>query len=190
MTDHQSSDNNSLTTKPTAKGAEDLDTIPDLAAATLAALRRATRGPAARTKSARSSGGRPPSAQLSSAGPDERDPIPVSEGLADLVQDRGWANQAAVAGVIGRWSELAGEDLADHVRPESFDAATGLLRLRADSTSWATQIRVLMARLQARLDEEIGTGIVREIEVVGPSAPSRSYGNLRVPGRGPRDTYG
>ncbi len=122
--------------------------------------------------------------------PDDRDPQLVKDGVGRLVSDRGWSAQTAVAGVIGRWSELAGRDLAAHVVPESFDAHSGLLQLRADATAWATQTRFLIPTLQRRLDDEIGVGVVRQIEVAGPAAPRRSMGTLRVPGRGPRDTYG
>lgn len=124
------------------------------------------------------------------ARPDERDPRLIGESIDKLVTDLGWSTQTAVAGVIGRWVEVAGQELASHVVPESFDAQAGTLLLRADATAWATQTRFLIPTLQRRLDDEVGPGIVRQIDVFGPTAPVRSAGRLRVPGRGPRDTYG
>jgi predicted nucleic acid-binding Zn ribbon protein len=64
------------------------------------------------------------------------------------------------------------------------------LVLVAESTAWATQLRLLAGRLQARLSAEVGSGVVTRIRVHGPSAPSWRRGPRRVAGRGPRDTYG
>lgn len=80
--------------------------------------------------------------------------------------EHGWADQVAMGGVFGRWSEIVGERLAQHVHPESF--AEGELVVVADSTAWASQVRVLRSELRRRLNEEIGTGCVTEITVRGP----------------------
>ena len=70
-------------------------------------------------------------------------------------------------------------------------AMDGPLPVRADSTAWATQLRLLESSLMGRLAEEVGEGTVAELRVVGPGAPSWSRGRHRVQdGRGPRDTYG
>lgn len=166
--------------------------LPDLAKVILAELRRSLRGsrPISKNGSESNRTRSRKGAEFSGSGTDFRDPVLLGTGLSDLVAARGWESQTAVAGVTGRWHEIAGSDLADHVAPESFDEATGVLKLRAESTTWATQVRMLTPVLLARIDEEIGPAVVRQIEVFGPSAPRRNYGNLRVPGRGPRDTYG
>jgi predicted nucleic acid-binding Zn ribbon protein len=93
-----------------------------------------------------------------------------------------------VVGVTERWAEIAGAELAEHCRPERFEA--GLLALVAESTAWATQVRLLVPQLHRRLDEVIGRGIVDRIEVRGPTGPDWRRGPLRVRGPGPRDTYG
>ena len=62
--------------------------------------------------------------------------------------------------------------------------------MTADSTAWATQVRLLAPQLVRRLNAELGDGTVRRVKVRGP-APPRQRGAWRVPGgRGPRDTYG
>jgi len=61
----------------------------------------------------------------------------------------------------------------------------------ADSTAWATQLRLLAGDLVRRLNAELGDGTVTRVKVRGPGAPSRRPGEWRVRGgRGPRDTYG
>jgi predicted nucleic acid-binding Zn ribbon protein len=102
--------------------------------------------------------------------------------------DRGWQGDAAVAAVTADWESAVGEDLAAHCRPESLRA--GVLTITAESTAWATQIRLLTAPLIARITESFGAGLVRSVVVHGPTGPSWTHGPRRVPGRGPRDTYG
>jgi predicted nucleic acid-binding Zn ribbon protein len=128
------------------------------------------------------------------AGPDLRDPTLVSTAIAHLLRDRGWERQTAVGGLIGRWHEIVGSDIAEHVVPESFQPAPDgngmVLVLRAESTAWATSHRLLLPQVRARIDAEIGAGTVRDISVLGPAAPSWRHGKFTVQGRGPRDTYG
>ncbi|MGH8829262.1 MAG: DUF721 domain-containing protein, partial [Jiangellaceae bacterium] len=64
------------------------------------------------------------------------------------------------------------------------------LTVRADSTAWATQVRMLAGNLVRRLNQEIGDGTVTRVNVLAPQSPSWRKGRRSVPGRGPRDTYG
>ena len=41
-----------------------------------------------------------------------------------------------------------------------------------------------------RIEAVVGPGVVTELIVLGPVAPSWVKGRRRVPGPGPRDTYG
>ena len=116
------------------------------------------------------------------------DPQPLTSAIDGLLNQHGWQQRAAMGSVFGRWAEIVGADLAAHTRPESF--ADGELAVTADSTAWATQVRLLASVLVKRLNEEVGDGSVRRVKVRGP-APPRQRGAWRVPGgRGPRDTYG
>jgi predicted nucleic acid-binding Zn ribbon protein len=119
-----------------------------------------------------------------------RDPLLLGQALEQLVDEQGWRANASVAGVLGRWREIVGEEVAAHVAPETFDLESGTLVVRADSTAWATVIRMQVATLAARIAEEVGAGVVRTVRVVGPGAPRWSHGPRSVKGRGPRDTYG
>ena len=107
-----------------------------------------------------------------------------------MVSDRGWQQRTSVASITGRWAEIVGPDIAEHVAVERFDAETSTLVVRADSTAWATQLKLLVPQLMARLVHEVGSGVVTSLTVVGPTAPSWTKGPRTVPGRGPRDTYG
>lgn len=130
----------------------------------------------------------------SGAGPDARDPSALGSAIGRLVVNKGWDLQLTTGSLHGRWAELVGPEVAEHVQIETFapdpGAGSGALVLRADSTAWATQMRLVSAALQARLDEEVGVGRITEIVVNGPAAPSWKHGPRSVNGRGPRDTYG
>jgi predicted nucleic acid-binding Zn ribbon protein len=124
------------------------------------------------------------------------DPQPFGRAIRDLLAARGWEQPAAVGGMFGRWAQIVGPDMAAHTRPDSFD--DGEVVVVADSTVWATQVRLLAATLVRRMNEELGEGSVSRVRVRGPGGgPSGGSGGgkrqsgLRVRGgRGPRDTDG
>ena len=165
--------------------------IADAAASALARARAAARGKGLRPgMKPRRRPRADDSAQVrSGAGRDGRDPALLGEQLDRLLVDRGWQLDVAVGSVMGRWPEIVGPDIASHVEPVSF--ADGILTVRADSTAWATQMKLLASSVLGRVEAEIGAGAVDQLRVLGPSAPSWSRGRHRSPdSRGPRDTYG
>ncbi|MFG2637757.1 DUF721 domain-containing protein [Streptomyces sp. NPDC048362] len=161
----------------------------DLARVALRAAKEQARarGDAARQKKqARRGGG-----LRSGARADGRDPMALGSAINRLINERGWETPAAVGGVMGRWPQIVGEDLAKHCVPQRYDEDERVLTVQCDSTAWATQLRVLAPTLVARLNEDLGHGTVRLIKVLNPGGPARRYGPLRAPGStGPGDTYG
>ncbi|GHD32608.1 UPF0232 protein [Streptomyces violarus] len=159
----------------------------DLARVALRAAKEAARarGDAAQQKRQARRGG-----LRSGARADGRDPMALGSAINRLITERGWEAPAAVGGVMGRWPQIVGEDVANHCVPEKYDEDEHVLIVRCDSTAWATNLRLLAPTLVARLNEDLGHGTVRQIKVLGPSAPTRRYGPLRAPGSsGPGDTY-
>ncbi|WP_375424423.1 DUF721 domain-containing protein [uncultured Friedmanniella sp.] len=149
------------------------------------------RGPGRRTTRGR--GGDPRriglGPQVSGSHPDERDPQLLSTAMERLVDSKGWTAQVDVRSMLARWSTLVGPVNAAHSHPESYTDA--VLTVRADTTAWATQLRLLAPRLVATLNTALGEGTVTRVNVLGPDAPSWKRGRLSVrDGRGPRDTYG
>ncbi len=111
----------------------------------------------------------------------------LNESLAELISERGWREKMKDSDLFVKWGELVGAEIADHVLPLSF--ANGVLTLAAESTAWATQIRLIDHQIQSALAQ--GGFEVSEIVVKGPNAPSWKKGGWSVKGgRGPRDTYG
>lgn len=159
-------------------------TGPDLARAALAQAkaRAQERGVTPRVTGRRRAARRPGS------GSDDRDPMLFGEAIRRLVADRGWEATTSAARVVGQWDQLVGPAIAEHCRPLSL--LDGELVLAAESSAWATQLRLMSGTLVGRLAAQVGPGVVQSVVVRGPAQPDWRRGPRRVQGRGPRDTYG
>ncbi|MDL5154845.1 DciA family protein [Actinomycetospora sp. Odt1-22] len=124
----------------------------------------------------------------SGAGADDRDPQTFGRIASRLSTQRGWVPKLANGSVFGRWAELVGPEVAEHATPTAL--RDGELTVQADSTAWATQLRLLQRQLLGRIAAGLGPGVVTGMRIHGPSAPSWRRGPRHVSGRGPRDTYG
>jgi predicted nucleic acid-binding Zn ribbon protein len=124
----------------------------------------------------------------SGPGPDSRDPQPLGSATRDLARARGWSGRVAEGSVFGRWTAVVGEQIAAHATPTALN--DGVLTVSAESTAWATQLRMVQAQLLAKIATAVGDGVVTSLKIVGPVAPSWRKGRYHIAGRGPRDTYG
>jgi predicted nucleic acid-binding Zn ribbon protein len=165
---------------------EDEDPI----AAALRAAQKITRTRPARgriRKRRRQAGGESPG--YTGAHPDAADPQPIGDVISDYSGDLGWDRPLAEARVFAQWPAIVGPDVAAHCEPAALRA--GELRIAAESTAWATQLRMLAGTVLARIVAELGPDVVTRVVVTGPVAPSWQHGRRSVRGaRGPRDTYG
>ena len=165
------------------------DTADMAAASALARAREAARArglhPGSRPMRRRrgQTGGTP-----ASSGRDGRDPSLLGDQMDRLVLDRGWKVDVAIGSVMGRWPAIVGTEVAAHCMPVTF--SDGVLTVRAESTAWATQLRLMSSSILGRLETEVGKDAVTELRVQGPSAPSWTRGLRKSTGPGPRDTYG
>lgn len=155
----------------------------DLAQSALSGAQRMSRSIRRRPSGGRREGG------YSGSRPDERDPQPIGRVAAGLFAERGWERSVAEARVFTDWSSLVGAEIAAHCQPMSL--RDGELRLAAESTAWATQLRSLAGAMLSRLVAELGPHVVTRLSITGPVGPNWKHGAWSVSGgRGPRDTYG
>ncbi|WP_243841719.1 DUF721 family protein [Mycobacterium sp. DL592] len=124
----------------------------------------------------------------SGPGPDRRDPQPLGAATRDLAKSRGWSPRVAEGTVFAQWATVVGEQIAEHAQPTAL--REGVLSVSAESTAWATQLRMVQAQLLAKIAAAVGDGVVTSLKITGPTAPSWRKGRLHISGRGPRDTYG
>ncbi len=92
------------------------------------------------------------------------------------------------ARLFAQWAEIVGAAVADHCEPVSL--VDGDLLVQAESTAWATQLRLMAPTITQKINDRVGKGTVRRLRTKGPAGPSWRFGNRHVSGRGPRDTYG
>ncbi len=124
----------------------------------------------------------------SGPGADFRDPKPLGATMKTWLKDAAVGADLDKANIMGRWPQIVGPDIAAHCEPINF--VDGELTLRAESTAWATQIRMMSPQIMTKIAASMGPNVVRKVRAQGPSSPSWRFGPRHVSGRGPRDTYG
>ena len=117
------------------------------------------------------------------------DPARLADVLGEMTRERGWDERIQAQRVFTDWAGIVGPEIAEHSHVEAFE--DGIVSIRADSTAWAKELKLLAARVVHRLNDELGHGTVLRIDVNGPQAPSWKKGLRTIrDARGPRDTYG
>jgi predicted nucleic acid-binding Zn ribbon protein len=124
----------------------------------------------------------------SGPGPDSRDPQTLGSLTSELAKSRGWSPRVAEGSVFGQWAMVVGDQIAEHANPAAL--RDGVLTVEAESTAWATQLRMVQVQLLIKIAAAVGDGVVTSLKIVGPAGPTWRKGKYNVPGRGPRDTYG
>lgn len=106
---------------------------------------------------------------------DRRDDIPPS--LRDLLRGVGARigieDARATGAVWARWAEIVGESIAANAEPTSL--RNGVLRIRATSPGWATELTYLAGDISRRANEIAGREVVREVKIwTGPGPVKRA----------------
>lgn len=122
------------------------------------------------------------------SGSDPWDPQPLGRLIGQVSKRRGWDDKVSTGRLFAEWGRIVGEDVATHAEPDRLE--DGILYVRASSTAWATQLRLMSADILRKIAAAMGPGHVRRLKIDGPAGPSWRKGPLHVSGRGPRDTYG
>lgn len=116
------------------------------------------------------------------------DPAPLKNVVGEITTGFGWSATISIASIAMKWKDIVGSTNAEHCPIETFDDQ--VLVVRASSTAWANQMRLLLPVVERRIEDELGPNVVKQVIIRGPSGPSWKKGRWSVPGRGPRDTYG
>ncbi len=89
--------------------------------------------------------------------------MPVGQALDRLVARLAGNDQRALAHVFLRWEQLVGPAVARHVRPQSL--RDRVLVVEADSPAWAGELKRLVDRVVAHLQEQLGDAAPRRVEI-------------------------
>ncbi|HEX2057349.1 MAG TPA: DUF721 domain-containing protein [Actinomycetota bacterium] len=99
------------------------------------------------------------------------DVLRLKDLLADATGRLGIPSPEATGRVWAAWGDIVGPAVAAHAEPTSLRG--GVLRVRADSPAWATEIGYLADEIRSRANAVTGRSLVSEVRVwTGPS-PSR-----------------
>lgn len=111
------------------------------------------------------------------------DPVRIKDALSPLGRRLGLRSPAEAARVFSRWAEVVGTAVAEHANPSSLKG--GVLRIAADSSTWATEITYLAEEIKARANEVAGADVVSEVRVwtgKGDAGPRQSGTSKPPPG--------
>ncbi|OKK12235.1 hypothetical protein AMK16_32345 [Streptomyces sp. CB00455] len=109
------------------------------------------------------------SVRTSASRRDGREVTSFGAVLQGLMADRAWDIPTAGGNILDRWPDIAAPvspHLAAHVTATAFHTETGQLDLRPDSPAYATQLRLLNARIIDAANDAAGTQAVRTIRVL------------------------
>ena len=78
-----------------------------------------------------------------------------------ISKSRGWSPKVSEGTVLGRWPQVVGEDISAHAEPISLKE--GVLSISAESTAWATQLRMMQSQILAKIAAAVGDGVVKTL---------------------------
>ena len=91
------------------------------------------------------------------------DPVPIGRVLDDQTHRIGMGGAKEVGALFSSWARIVGPAVATHVEPASL--RNGVLKLRADSPTWATEIGYLREDIRAQVNEALGSEVIKKIEI-------------------------
>ena len=97
-----------------------------------------------------------------------RDPQLIGDALDEFVDNVGWQQPKALANLHTKFENVVGAETAAHLVIERFE--NGELILRADSTSWATQLKYLAPVLLEKLQTAAPELSIQSVKVLPPTA--------------------
>lgn len=105
----------------------------------------------------------------------------IKDLLGDVGSRLGLTSAVETGEVWSRWGEIVGDSVAQHAEPSSLKG--GVLRVRADSPSWASEIGYLKDEIRTAVNRTVGLELVKEVRVwTGPGRPRPSRSSTPLPG--------
>lgn len=97
----------------------------------------------------------------------------------------GLTDQARGILIAQCWTKVVGPEIASRTEPDGF--SRGTLRVRASTAAWQNELTFLKAQIRDKLNELLGSALVKDIRVVGGSLRPRT-GAPRLPWLGENPT--
>ena len=107
---------------------------------------------------------------------------PVSRILENALREAGVSDRLQGRGPLLHWRELAGDEIADHVR--AVDLAEGVLMREADHGAWRQELSMLAPEIMGKFNARFGEGTVSQLQwLQGARSPWGARGRKRDQGR-------
>ncbi|MGC5003487.1 DciA family protein [Streptomyces sp. DT203] len=99
-----------------------------------------------------------------------------------LMVEGAWDLPAGGGSVLDQWPGIAAAispALSEHVQAVAFHAESGQLDLRSDPSAYATQLRLISARIVAATHETVGAAAVRTVRVLAVGATAANAPDVK-----------
>ncbi|MDQ3955047.1 MAG: DUF721 domain-containing protein [Actinomycetota bacterium] len=94
-------------------------------------------------------------------------PARLKDLLGSATKKLGLKAPVETARIWSEWRRIVGDAVAAHAEPTSLK--NGILRVRADSPTWATEISYLSAEIRTKINARVGSSLVHRVDVwTGP----------------------
>ncbi|TVP42442.1 MAG: DUF721 domain-containing protein [Gemmatimonadales bacterium] len=101
----------------------------------------------------------------------------VDEVLGGLLRNLGIHEEVARQGVLERWADVVGEQIAEVTRARS--VSRGILFVEVRSSAWITELNLMRHELMTRLNAGAGDGRVERIVFTQAEDAGRDFGRDR-----------
>ncbi len=91
------------------------------------------------------------------------DPTPIRELLQSVLSRLGVARPLEMAELLAKWEDVAGEPWASRAAPVSLSGGELVVEVADGAT--ASLLRYQTSQLSARLDEQVGRGLVTTVRI-------------------------
>ena len=91
------------------------------------------------------------------------EPGKLSEVLDELITTRDWKKGIAEGTLFSNWRKIVGDEVANHCEPITL--LEGRLTIRAETTAWATQLRLIQDEILKTLQTHSEGALVEELLV-------------------------
>src|SRR5699024_6053454 len=94
-------------------------------------------------------------------------PQPLGDIFSKFLDQRGWKEPVARGAVLADWHSSVRPPIAENNELEKLEHAQ--LVLRASSTAWDHQVRLITPQLNPEIGGALGTGVITNREIKGPA---------------------
>ncbi|MFN2526363.1 MAG: DUF721 domain-containing protein [Actinomycetota bacterium] len=98
-------------------------------------------------------------------------PTRLRDVLHSMSRGLGLEDPLEVARLWREWPALVGDDIARHAHPSSLKR--GVLRIRTDSSMWATELGYLAEHIRKQANQLLGRELIRTVKIWTSPEPAR-----------------